>query len=227
MATITLPENEEQIENVNGFYFMANHTPFNGDPILTLQINNGENKSIKLKKKDVSTVLHYLHDNNIPFINLNSNIHPAIDVENESYRSLYNEDFYIVGSCMMFIIGFLFIRNGNNQFTLLNFQHLFGLACIIVGITLLSHPTAKIKENQLMLKGYIHKSIIALDDILKITVCSLGKGELIEVVTKDYDYYYLPIKGGRLKALINDLQQLGIDASYGNWDNANTDQDLN
>ena len=93
MATITLPENEEQIENVNGFYFMANHTPFNGDPILTLQINNGENKSIKLKKKDVSTVLHYLHDNNIPFINLNSNIHPAIDVENESYRSQFNEIF--------------------------------------------------------------------------------------------------------------------------------------
>ena len=127
----------------------------------------------------------------------------------------------------MFIIGFLFVRNGNNQFTLLNFQYLFGIACIVVGVTLLSHPTAKIKENQLMLKGYIHKSIIALDDILKITVCSLGKGELIEVVTKDYDYYYLPIKGGRLKALINDLQQLGIDASYGNWDNAYTDQDLN
>lgn len=214
MATITLPENEEQIDNVNGFYFMANHSAFNGDPILTLQINNGENRNIKLKKRNVSAVLHYLHNNNIPFINLNSNIHPAIDVENESYRSLINEIFYIVGSCMVFIMGFIFIRNGNNQFTLVNFQHLFGLACIIVGITLLSHPAVKIKGNQLMLKGYIHKSIIDLDDILKITISSLGKGELIEVVTKDYDYYYFPIKGGRLKALINDLQQVGIDASY-------------
>lgn len=51
MATITLPEDEEQIDDVNGFYFMANHSTFNGDPILTLQINNGKNRSIKLKKK--------------------------------------------------------------------------------------------------------------------------------------------------------------------------------
>ena len=53
-----------------------------------------------------------------------------------------------------------------------------------------------------------------LDNILKVTICSLGKGELIEVVTKDYDYYSFPIKGGRLKALASDLQQVGIDASY-------------
>ena len=71
-----------------------------------------------------------------------------------------------------------------------------------------------IKENQLILKGYIHKSVIELDNILKVTICSLGKGGLIEVVTKDYDYYSFPIKGGRLKALASDLQQVGIDASY-------------
>ena len=55
----------------------------------------------------------------------------------------------------------------------------------------------------------------------------LGKGELIEVVTKDYDYYYFPIKGGRLKALINDLQQVGINASYIYGNGAHTDEDCN
>lgn len=214
MATITLPENEEQINDVNGFYFMANPSTFNGDPILTLQINDGKNRSIKLKKKNVSTVLHYLHDNNIPFLNLHSDIPQAIDVEDESYRSLLNEIFFILASCMMFILGFLFIRSGNNSFMQLNFQYLFGIACILVGATLLCHPAVKIKENQLILKGYIHKSVIELDNILKVTICSLGKGELIEVVTKDYDYYSFPIKGGRLKALASDLQQVGIDASY-------------
>ena len=63
--------------------------------------------------------------------------------------------------------------------------------------------------TNLILKGYIHKSVIELDDILKVTICSLGKGEL-----KDYEYYSFHIKGGRLKDLTSDLQQVGIDASY-------------
>ena len=215
MATITLPENEEQIDNVNGFYFMANNSMFNGYPILTLQINNGKNRNIKLKKKNVSTVLHYLHDNNIPFINLNSHTHPAIDVENKSYRSLLDEIFFIYFFCMMFIMGLICIKDGNDSFMQFKFQYLFGIACILVGIAGVFHPAIKIKDNQLILKGYVHKSVIDLENILKVTICSFGKGDLIEVVTKDYDYYFFPIHGGRLKALISDLQQLGIDASYG------------
>ncbi len=68
---------------------------------------------------------------------------------------------------------------------------------------------------------------IELEDISKVTICSLGKGELVEIVTKDYDYYSLPIRGGRLKALISDLQQLGIDASYFYGNGAATDQSCN
>ena len=229
MATITLPENEEQIDEVNGFYFMANHSMINGGPILTLQINNGKNKSIKLKKKNVSTVLHYLHDNNIPFLNLNSNIPPSINIGNKSYRNLFNELFFILASCMMFILGvsLLFTRNENISFMRWIYQYLFGIACILVGLTLLCHPAVKINDNELVLKGYFHKSVIELEDISKVTICSLGKGELVEIVTKDYDYYSLPIRGGRLKALISDLQQLGIDASYFYGNGAATDQSCN
>ena len=155
-------QNEEQIDEVNGFYFMGNHSMFNGGPILTLQINNGKNKSIKLKKKNVSTVLHYLHDNNIPFLNLNSNIPPSINIGNKSYRNLFNELFFILASCMMFILGvsLLFTRNENISFMRWIYQYLFGIACILVGLTLLCHPAVKINDNELVLKGYFHKSII-------------------------------------------------------------------
>ena len=44
-------ENEKQINDVNGFYFMANPSTFNGDPILTLQNNNKKNnKNIIIKE---------------------------------------------------------------------------------------------------------------------------------------------------------------------------------
>lgn len=214
-----LQKNGVQIGEVNGVYFMANNGGFSGRPIFTFQLNNNKRKRVKLKKANVTSMLCYLAGKNILFLNIHTSQHLIAHIDNKSYRSLYNEAFFILNAIIIFIIGIAALFSKENSYQIssiwLIVKYIMGSACIFCSWLLLFHPSVRIEEDTLILKDPFRSRFVKLCDIAKVTISSLGKGNVIEVLTNDYDYYFFPINGGQLKELIRDLNRIGIDASYG------------
>lgn len=53
-----LQKNEVQMDEVSGFYFMANINRFIGCPILTLELKGNKSKRVNLKKANVTKKLN-------------------------------------------------------------------------------------------------------------------------------------------------------------------------
>lgn len=214
-----LQKNEVQIGEVNGVYFMADNGGFSGRPIFTFQLNNNKRKRVKLKTANVTSMLCYLAGKNITFLNIHTNQHLIAHIDNKSYRSFFNEAFFIFNAIIIFIIGIAALFSKENSYQVssiwLIIRYIFGSVCIFCSWLFLFHQSVRIEADTLILKGPFRSRLVKLCDIAKVTISSLGKGDVIEVLTNDYDYYYFPINGGHLKNLIRDLNRIGIDASYG------------